>query len=79
MLIMLRYAAPLRPTDTTLTGSLAVAAVTAMALSLLDNLDATVMILIWNLGATIMLVGLAGAFGRRMLSLVAPRSLPPGD
>jgi hypothetical protein len=75
MLIMLRYAAPLRPTLTTLIGSLAIAAFTAVALSLLQNLDATVMILMWNLGTAVMIVGLAGAFGRAMLSCVAPRSL----
>src|SRR5713226_7483259 len=39
MLVMLRYAGPLRPTATTLTGSLAVAAITATALSLFHNFD----------------------------------------
>ncbi len=73
LLVMLRYAAPLRPTTATLTGSLAVAAITATALSLFHNLDATVMILIWNLGTTAILIGLASLFGQRLFSWVAPR------
>jgi hypothetical protein len=74
MLVMLRYAGPLRPTATTLTGSLSVAAITATALSLFHNLDATVMILIWNLGTAASMVGIGGLFGRRTFSWVAPRS-----
>ena len=74
MLVMLRHAAPLRPMGVTLTGSLAVAAITATALSLFHELDATVMILMWNLGTAAMFVGFAGVFGRKMFSWVAPRS-----
>ncbi len=44
IVIMLRYAALLRPTEVSVTAGLAVAAVTAFALSLFHNLDATVMI-----------------------------------
>jgi hypothetical protein len=73
MLVMLRYAGALRPTATTLTGSLAVAAVTATALSLFHELDATVMILLWNLGTAVVFIGLAGAFRRTMFSWVTPR------
>jgi hypothetical protein len=76
MLVMLRYAAPLRPTATVLTGSLAVAAITATALSLFHQLDATVMILIWNLGTAVMFIGLSGAFHRKIFSWVTPRSMP---
>jgi len=75
MLVMLRHAAPLRPTTVTLMGSLAVAAITATALSLFHDLDATVMILMWNLGTAVLIVGLGGMLGRRMFSWVAPRSL----
>ena len=78
MLIMLRYAGPLRPMATTLTGSLAVAAITATALSLFHELDATVMILLWNLGAAVMFIGFAGAFSRKIFSWVAPRSMLHG-
>jgi hypothetical protein len=73
MLLMLRYAAPLRPTAATLTGSLAVAAVTALALSLFHKMDATVMILMWNLGTAVLFVGLGSVFGGTMFSWVAPR------
>ena len=75
MLMMLRYAAPLRPTAVTLAGSLAVAAITATALSLLHDLDATVMILMWNLGTAALFVGLGGAFGGTMFSWAGPRSM----
>jgi hypothetical protein len=75
MLLMLRYAAPLRPIAVTLTGSLAVAAITATALSLFHDLDATVMILIWNLGTAALFVGLGGAFGGKMFSWAGPRSM----
>lgn len=79
MLVMLRYAAPLRPLGVSLIGSLAVAAITAAALSLFHDLDATVMILVWNLGTAAMFAGLAGAFGRKMFSWVTPRSAPYGN
>jgi len=79
MLVMLRYAAPLRPTAVTLTGSLAVAAITATALSLFHTVDATVMILMWDLGTAALFVALAGVFGRRMFRWVAPRTLEIRD
>ena len=76
MLVMLRYAAPLRPTTVALTGGLAVAAITATALSLYHVMDATVMILMWNVGTAALFVGLGGAFGRRMFRWVSPQILP---
>jgi hypothetical protein len=79
MLVMLRYAAPLRPNAATFMGSLAVAAITATALSLFHTVDATVMILMWNFGTAVLFVGLAGVFGRRMFRWVAPRTLYARD
>jgi len=79
MLVMLRYAAPLRPISVTLMGSLAVASITATALSLFHAIDATVMILMWNVGTTVLFVGLAGVFGRRMFRWVAPRTFAARD
>jgi hypothetical protein len=73
LLVMLRYAALLEPPTVAMMAGLAVAAIAATALSLLHDLDATVMILIWNLGTAALLVGLGAVFGRRMLSWVAPR------
>ncbi|MGE0278100.1 MAG: DUF1109 domain-containing protein [Nitrospiraceae bacterium] len=73
MLLMLRYAAPLRPKPVVMVGSLAVAAITATALALFHNIDATVLILLWNFGTAILIVGLGGVFGRNMFAWVSPR------
>lgn len=72
LLVMLRYAAPLRPSAVALTASLAVAGVTATALSMFHVLDATVLILMWNLGTVLLFVGLGSLFGRRIFRWVAP-------
>lgn len=72
LLVMLRFAALLAPTPVAITGSLAVAAMTSTALTLFHPLDATAMILIWNLGTAALLVALSGLFGRKMFSWVAP-------
>ena len=74
MLIMLRYAALLRPTAVTLMGSLAVAAITATALSLFHAFDATVMILIWNFGTAGLIVGIGAIAGWRMSMSAALRA-----
>ena len=75
LLLMLRYAAALRPTETAITGALAVAAIAATALSLFHDLDATIMILVWNIGFAALLVILGGALGRTLFGWVAPRPL----
>ncbi len=72
LLVMLRYAAPLRPSAVALTASLAVAGITATALSIFHVLDATVLILMWNLGTVLLFVGLGGLFGRRIFRWIAP-------
>lgn len=76
MLVMLRHAALLRPTAVSAAGGLAVAAMTSFALSLIHDLDATIMILIWNLGVAALIAGLASAFGRPILAWVAVRVMP---
>jgi hypothetical protein len=73
MLIMVRYAALLRPVTVSLMGSLAVAGFAAVALSLFHAIDATLMILMWNLGTAAVFAVLAGTLGRKMFALVAPR------
>ena len=75
MLVMLRHAAALRPVETTLVAGLAVAAIAASALAIFHNHDASVLTLLWNVGSMAFFVGLAGLYGRRMLTWVAPR--PP--
>jgi hypothetical protein len=76
MLIMLRHAAALRPTAVSITGGLAVAAITSFALSLIHDLDATIMILVWNLGTAAIIAGLANAFGRHAFAWVASHIFP---
>ena len=73
MLFMLRYAALLRPTTVAAIGSLAVAAITSTALSLFHDLDATVMVLVWNLGVAALIVALGVALGEKTFSWVAPQ------
>ena len=77
MFVMVRHAAPLRPMPVALTGSLAVAALTASALSLFHEFDATIMILMWNFGSAALLVGLGALLGRKMFSWSPPPPAPP--
>ena len=67
MFFLLRHAARLRPTASVLSGALAVAALTAAALSLLHEFDASLMILAWNFGTALLVIALDAAIGRRML------------
>ena len=74
MLAMLRFAAPLRPTNVILLGSLAVAGITATALTLFHPLDATVMILAFNLGVALLIVGSGGVVSLWMRLRAQPRN-----
>lgn len=76
MLVMLRYAALLRSTEVSGMGGLATAAITAFALSLVHDLDASLMILVWNLGVALLIAGLACLFGRRLFAWTASRLAP---
>ncbi len=76
MLVMLRYAALLRATEVSLMGGLAVAAMTSFALSLFHDLDATLMILMWNLGSAAILATLGTIFGKSMFAWTAARLMP---
>lgn len=76
LLVMLRYAALLRSTEVSAIGGLAVAAMTSFALALFHDLDATVMILVWNLGTAVLIAGLASLFGRSMFNWMAARLMP---
>lgn len=73
MLLMLRHVALLRSAAAAVAASLAVAAIASTALALFHDLDASVMILMWNLGTAALLVGLGSAFWERMLFWVASR------
>jgi hypothetical protein len=76
MLVMLRYAAQLRTTEVSLMGGLAVAAVTSFALSLFHDIDATLMVLLWNLGSAAILASLSAIFGRSLFAWTAARVMP---
>ena len=76
MLVMLRYAALLRANRVAMMGGLAVAAISSSTLALTHELDATMMILMWNFGTAAIIVGLSGQFGRKAFSWTASR-LPP--
>ena len=71
MLLMLRYVALLRSAAAAVAASLAVGAIASTALSLFHPLDASAMILLWNLGTGALLVGLGSAFWEKMFSWIA--------
>ena len=73
MFVMLRRGSVLRPTPVAVTGSLAVAALCASAMSLIHSLDATVMILTWNLGAAALIVAVGGLLVRSAIATSADR------
>lgn len=64
---MQRHTARLRPALAILAGALAVAALSACALSLLHVFEASAMILLWNFGAAALLMGVGTAVGRQVL------------
>ena len=63
---MLRPTAWLDPTPVAVSGGLAVGGIAASAMTLLHDLDATVMVLAWTLGATVLIATLGGLLGRRI-------------
>ena len=67
MFVMLRRGGPLRVTTVTLTGSLAVAAMSATAVSVFHELDASAMVLMWNFGTAACIVVLGAYFGPGVL------------
>lgn len=72
VLMMLRHAAHLSPTPVAISAGLAVAGLTAAALSLFHNHDASVWTLVWSVGTIALFVSLGGLFGSRALAW-APR------
>ena len=68
LLIMLRHVARLSPAPVAMSAALAVAAMTAAVLSVIHPLDASAMILLWNLGVALVFVAGGGLIGRRLTS-----------
>jgi hypothetical protein len=73
MLVMLRHVAQWRPTASACMGALATGGFAAGALSLLHDLDASLMVLVWNIGTVVLFISLAGTAGPRMLRWIALR------
>ena len=63
LMIMLRHVKALRATEVVVLGGLAVAGVAAAALSLLHEIDATAMILVFNLGVALFMIGAGAVLG----------------
>ena len=68
MFAMLRHGSLLLGSTVTLSGSLAVAAMSATAMSIFHSFDASVMILVWNLGVAALIVAMGGLLGRRWVA-----------
>ena len=66
--VMLRHAALLRPRPVLLCAGLAVGGMAASAMSLLHAIDASLMVLIWNIGAAALVVAVDAAVGGRALA-----------
>ena len=75
LVVMLRHAARLDPTTVAIMGGLASAGIAATALSLFHELDATVMVLVWNLGAAASIVALAGMLGPTLFASMSPPAI----
>jgi hypothetical protein len=75
LLLMVRHAGPVRPTLTTTTGALAVAALAASGLSLYHHVDAAIMVLIWHVGTIAIVVAVGHFTGPRLLRWIGPRRI----
>lgn len=67
ILVMIRRGAPIAPNTTMMLAALASAALGAAALRLFHMQDASVMVLVWQLGTVAVLTLAAAAFGTRVL------------
>lgn len=74
---MLRRGAPLRPRLTLALAALAVASVANFGLQFAHVRDASIMVLIWHLGAAAIVSALGGWLGERVLGWRPDRSLVP--
>jgi hypothetical protein len=67
LLVMLRHAGPVRPVPVLIFGGLASAALTSAGCSVAHRIDAALPVLVWHGAAVLLAVGLAWAFGGRLL------------
>jgi len=75
LLFMLRHARFVRTTATAGVAAIAVAGLTVSALRTFHELDATAMVLIWNVGAAAAMTLIGTLFGRRIFMSSTDRSL----
>jgi hypothetical protein len=67
IIAMLRKAAPLHPRVTLALAALAVASIANFGLQFAHVSDASIMVLVWHLGAAAVLASLGGWLGKRVL------------
>jgi hypothetical protein len=72
MLIMLRFAARVRSWEAALAASIAVSAIAASAMMLIHPLDASILIVIFNVGTAALITGTGVLSHRRVFALVEP-------
>jgi hypothetical protein len=75
--VMLHYAALLRTGAVAMMGGLAVAAITSATHALLHGIDASVMILVWNLGTAALITGIASLLGGGLFARLEARLQTP--
>jgi hypothetical protein len=68
MSVMLRRGAPLTPHLTSALGGLAAAGLGSFGLRLTESQDASIMVLVWQVGSVVLLSALAAAAGRYLLN-----------
>jgi hypothetical protein len=73
LLVMLHRTAWLDPSPVALAAGAATAGLAASAMSIVHRLDATLLVLLWNLGAAALIVALGGSLGRRILAWIPAR------
>lgn len=67
LILMLRKGAPLRPSWTLALAALAAAAIGSFALRLFHTQDAALMVLVWQVGAVVLIAAIAALCGRSVL------------
>lgn len=68
MLLALRHAAPIRPVPTMAAGTLSIAMLASVGLSITHHLDAAIMVLVWHAGAVLLAVAIGATAGGRALA-----------
>lgn len=70
--IMLRPSRAAKPTSASLMGALSVASFAAAGVSLIHNIEASMMVIMLNVGTVALMLALSGVFGQRVVSGIQP-------